>query len=78
MRRAVLTLVLLASTVSLTSAAEGGRRAAFKERQAAPVVSIAAPAPVLTEQATPAVSDIPIIPMPASLRPKRPPAGSPL
>jgi hypothetical protein len=75
MRRAVLTLVLLVSTASVTSAAEGSRRSAFKEKQAPPSVWLA---PLWPGPTAPAVSDIPIIPLPASLRPKRPPAASPL
>lgn len=81
MRSAVLGFTLVALTGSTASAIDPSGRTPHREKQVAPSKATWAAAPLRPRGAFPTTqetSDIPIIPLPTYLRPKRPPAGSSL
>ena len=82
MRNCVVAMAFVALGVSSAGASEMVGRLPAPDKQAVPAKAVASVIPTMpANRRLPAIreaSDIPIIPLPKSLRPTRPPVGSPL
>jgi hypothetical protein len=74
---AAITFMVLGSPIAL-AAETVGRFPAPERANSAKTVAVVSPAVLMKPAALREVSGIPVIPLPKSLRPTRPPAGSPL